>query len=67
MTTKPLIRLKRANMITISPAVLKNIPDFELFWMLNELKLMRAKTGSVPSANASMVNPPRRNEPVVSV
>jgi hypothetical protein len=31
ITTKLLIRLNIANIITISPAVLKKIPAFELF------------------------------------
>lgn len=67
MTTKLLIRLKRANRITMRPADLKKIPDFELFFMLNELKLISARTGNVPSANASIVNPPSRKFPVVRV
>ena len=61
------IRLNNANIMTTSPAVLKKTPDLELFFTLNELKLMSANTGSVPSANASMVNPPFKKEPVVSV
>lgn len=67
ITTRLLIRLKSANMMTISPAVLKKTPAFELFWILNELKLMRERTGKVPSANASIVSPPVRKLPVVSV
>ncbi len=59
--------LKRANKITISPADLKNIPDFELFFILNELKLTNASTGKVPSAKASMVSPPFKKLPVESV
>jgi len=53
--------------MTINPADLKNIPDLELFLILNELKLTSARTGKVPSANASMVNPPLRKLPVVRV
>lgn len=59
--------LKMANKITTSPAVLKNIPDFLLLFILNELKLKSAKTGKVPRANASIVNPPSRKPPVPSV
>ena len=65
ITTKLLIRLNNANIITTSPADLKNMPDFELFLMLNELKLTNARTGSVPSANESIVSPPLRKLPVV--
>lgn len=67
ITTKLLIRLNKANIITTSPAVLKNMPDFELFLIVNELKLIRANTGSVPSANVSIVRPPVRKLPVVKV
>lgn len=67
ITTKLLIKLNRANIITTSPADLKNIPDLELFLILNELKLRSARTGSVPSANASIVSPPVMKLPVVSV
>lgn len=66
-TTRLLMRLKSANIITISPADLKNMPDFELFLILKELKLMSASTGSVPSANASIVSPPFAKLPVVRV
>ena len=67
MITSPLMRLNSANIITISPADLKKMPAFELFLILNELKLMSARTGNVPSANASIVSPPAKNPPVVSV
>ena len=67
MTTSALIRLNNAKRMTISPADLKNTPDFLLFCMLNELKLMSAKIGNVPSANESIVRPPFRKLPVVSV
>lgn len=67
MITKLLIRLKSANVITIKPALLKNMLDLELFFILNELKLTNARTGNVPSAKASMVRPPCKKFPVVSV
>ena len=67
ITAKLFSKLKIANIITISPAVLKKIPDFELFLILNELKLMRASTGSVPNAKESMVRPPVKNPPVDKV
>ena len=67
ITTKLLIKLNKANIITISPAVLKKIPDFELFLILKELKLIKASTGSVPSAKESMVSPPSKNPPVERV
>lgn len=54
-------------MSTMRPAVLKKIPDFELFFILKELKLTNARIGSVPIANASMVNPPFKKVPVVNV
>lgn len=63
--TKLVIILNKANIITTSPAVLKNIPDFELFLTLKELKLIRASTGKVPRANAIIVSPPVRKLPVV--
>lgn len=59
--------LKSANKITTSPADLKKIPDFELFFMLNELKLTSARIGNVPRANASIVRPPFKKLPVVRV
>ena len=65
--TKLLIRLNSANRITIRPAVLKKIPDLLLFCIENELKLIRASTGSVPSAKKSIVSPPVRKFPVESV
>ena len=67
ITTKLLIKLNKANEITINPAVLKNIPDLELFFILNELKLISANTGNVPRAKVSMVNPPLRKLPVERV
>ena len=67
ITTRLLMRLNRANMMTINPADLKKMPDLELFLMLNELKLINANTGNVPSAKASMVSPPVKKLPVVSV
>ncbi len=67
ITTKLLIRLNNANMMTTSPADLKNIPALELFLILNELKLINARTGNVPSAKASIVRPPLRKLPVVKV
>ena len=60
MTIRLFIKLNRANIITISPADLKKIPDFELFFMLNELKLIKASTGSVPRAKENIVSPPSR-------
>lgn len=63
--TKLFIMLKIANIITISPALLKNTPDLELFFILNELKLISASMGSVPSANDNMVSPPFKKLPVV--
>lgn len=67
MTAKLLIKLNMAKSITTRPADLKKIPDFPPFLILNELKLIRASTGSVPSANESIVNPPLIKLPVVSV
>ena len=67
ITTKLLMRLNKANIMTISPAVLKKIPDFELFLILNELKLTRARIGKVPRANVIIVSPPLKKLPVVSV
>ena len=67
ITARLLMMLNRAKMITMRPAVLKNIPAFELCWMLKELKLMRPSTGSVPRANESIVSPPVRKLPVESV
>ncbi len=66
-TAKLFIKLNKANKITTKPADLKKIPDLELFLILNELKLTRARTGKVPSAKASMVRPPRKKLPVVKV
>ena len=65
--TKLLIILNRANSITTSPEVLKKTPDFEVLCMLNELKLMRARTGNVPRAKNSIISPPLRKLPVVNV
>ena len=67
MTTKLFIILNNANIMTISPEVLKNIPPQELFCIPNELKLMIASTGSVPRANMSIVKPPLKKPPVVRV
>lgn len=67
MTTKLLIRLNIANIITTRPAVLKKIPDLELLVILNEPKLRRAKTGNVPSAKANIVRPPFQKLPVLRV
>ena len=67
ITAKLLIRLNKANMITIKPADLKKTPALELFLMLKELKLMRARTGSVPKANESIVKPPFIKLPVERV
>lgn len=67
MITKLFTILMMAKNITINPAVLKKIPAFELFWMLNELKLMRASTGKVPRAKESIVRPPLKKLPVESV
>ncbi len=66
MTTKLLIRLKSANIMTIKPAVLKNIP-FDFSFKPKELKLTRASTGKVPRANASIVRPPFIKLPVDKV
>ena len=67
MITKLFTTLITAKNITTSPAVLKKIPAFELFWILNELKLMRASTGKVPKAKESIVKPPLKKLPVESV
>ena len=67
IATKLEIRLKSANKITIKPADLKKIPDFELFLILNELKLSSASIGSVPKANINIVSPPPKKLPVESV
>ena len=67
MTTKLLIRLNRANIITINPADLKKIPERLPFWILNEEKLIRARTGNVPSAKESIDKPPFKKLPVESV
>ena len=67
MTTRLFTMLNRANIITIRPADLKNKPDLELFLMLKELKLTRARTGKVPKAKASIVSPPPRKLPIPSV
>ena len=61
-----MIKLKRANKITINPAVLKKIPDLELFPIEKELNESNPKTGSVPKANESMVNAPCIKLPVES-
>ena len=65
--TRLLARLKRPKKITMRPAVLKKTPDLAYFPILNELKLRSASTGSVPSANESMVRAPVAKLPVVSV
>ena len=67
MTTKLLMILKSAKKITISPAVLKKIPAFGLSLILNELKLMSARAGRVPRANAVIVRAPLINVPVERV
>ena len=59
--------LNKAKRITISPAVLKKIPDFELFPILKELKETNARTGKVPKANDHIINPPSKKLPVESV
>ena len=56
-----------ANRITIIPADLKNTPDLELFFMLNELKLTNIRTGSVPNANENIVKAPVQKFPVDNV
>ena len=61
------MRLNKANIITIRPADLKNIPDLELFLILNELKLMRARTGKVPRAKENIVSAPVIKLPVERV
>ena len=66
-TTRAFITLKSAKRITMSPAVLKNTPAYELFWMLNELKLTSPSTGSVPNANEPIVSAPVKKLPVESV
>lgn len=65
--TKEFIRLNIANIITISPADLKNIFFLKLSLILNEPKLIRASIGNVPKANATIVNPPSMKLPVVKV
>lgn len=67
MTTKALIKLNIANNTTIKPALLKKIPEFLLFLILNELKLISANTGRVPNAKESIVIPPAKKLPVLSV
>lgn len=66
ITARLLIRLNKANRMTIKPADLKNIPDFGLPLKPERLKLISASTGSVPIANASIVRPPVRKLPVES-
>ena len=51
----------------MNPADLKNIPAFGLPTILNELKLISAKTGSVPNAKNNIVSPPFKKLPVVRV
>ena len=65
--TKLFIKLKIPKNITTSPAVLKNTPDCAFLWIPSELKLKRASTGSVPSANADMIKAPVKKLPVVKV
>lgn len=67
ITTRLFTRLKSAKKITIRPAVLKKSPFLALRSMLKELKLISAKTGSVPSAKVSIVSPPEKKLPVESV
>lgn len=59
--------LNSANIITIRPADLKNIPDLELSLILKELKLKRARTGKVPRAKKNIVKAPFKKLPVVRV
>ena len=54
-----------AKNITTSPAVLKNIPDCAFVCSPSEPKERSASTGSVPSANESMVSAPVEKLPVV--
>ena len=65
--TSALWRLNNPKNTTTSPAVLKKIPERALEWIVSELKDRRARTGSVPSANTNIVNPPSRKFPVVRV
>ena len=53
--------------MTIRPAVLKKIPAFLLFLILNELKLVSASIGRVPNAKASIVIDPFQKLPVDKV
>ena len=67
MTTRLLIRLNKAKMMTINPAVFKKIPDLLFFWILKEEKLIKARTGNVPKAKDSIMSPPVRKLPVERV
>lgn len=65
--TRLFIKLKTPKKITTNPAVLKKIPDCAFLWIANELKLKKASTGSVPKANADIINAPLQKLPVVKV
>ena len=67
MTTRLFIILNNANKMTTKPADLKNMPDLELFCMPKELNDKSARTGSVPSANDSIVIAPVIKLPVDNV
>ncbi len=67
VTTKALIKLKSAKIITINPAVLKNIPFQDFCAILNELKKSRLNMGSVPKAKANIVSAPLIKLPVDKV
>ena len=51
-------KLNTAKKITINPAVLKNIPDFKERENFTDVKEIKASTGSVPSANTSIIRAP---------
>ena len=67
ITTKLFRILIIAKRMTIIPAVLKNIPEFLLSLILNELKLTRVNTGRVPKAKANIVKAPLKKFPVERV
>ena len=58
------MKLNIAKKITIKPAVLKNIPDFNECDNLTDVNEIRASTGKVPSTNTSMMIAPCRKLPL---
>lgn len=63
MTTKAFRMFNTAKAITINPAVLKNIPDFDDLFIEKEPKLRIARTGNVPKAKNNIVKPPFKKLP----